>query len=40
MKYNVTAISGSIEQVALATNVLRKCKELSLPTLEIEVCTV
>ena len=40
MRFNVTAVSGSLEQLALATNVLRKCKELNLPMLEIEVCTV
>ena len=40
MRFNVTAVSGSLEQLALATNVLRKCKELALPMLEIEVCTV
>lgn len=40
MKYNVIAISGSIEEVSLATNILKKAKELNLDTLDIEVCTV
>lgn len=40
MKYNLIAISGSIEEVSLATNILRKAKEINLDSLDIEVCTV
>lgn len=40
MKYNVIAISGSIEEVSLAANILAACKELNLDMLEIEIMQI
>lgn len=40
MKYNVLAISGSIEEVSLATNVLKAAKNLNISTLEIDICPI
>lgn len=40
MKYNVIAISGSIEEVSLASNILTAAKALKLDTLEIEIYSI
>ena len=40
MKYNVIAISGSLEQQSLARNILKKSIDLNLDNLNIQLCSI